>query len=92
MAAPVTTGGAGGVGFAPAGDGAGGGVTGISSAAPAFTGVPGAYFCNAPETRAALSAWTRISCPWVNRLSLDGERWGRRRLQAFDLDLLHEAA
>ena len=92
MAAPVTTGGAGGVGFAPADDGAGGGVTGISSAAPAFTGVPGADFCNTSGDARGAERLDAHLLPMGELLSVDGERWGRRRLQAFDLDLLHEAA
>ena len=71
---------------------AGGGVAGISSTAPAFTGAPGVYFCSAPETRAALSAWTRISCPWVNFLPSTVSVGGADVSRPFDLDLLHEAA
>ena len=57
MAAPVVTG-----GRCPGAGGAELG-TGINSAAPALIGVPGAYFCSDPDTRAAVRACTRISWP-----------------------------
>ena len=57
MAAPDVVGG--GAGFAPAAGA--GGAGGNSSVAPAFTGVPAVYFWSGPDTRAALSASTRMS-------------------------------